>query len=119
MFVAAVNGSMKFWLEPISGTDQYTINTKETAPSQVVAVYQTLPPTIAASVGTPYPRSQTLTIGARRFIKLGQNPDADISQDEALFQKALSADIAAHQIPRPARQFRTLHDTQGTYTGDE
>lgn len=116
---ASQDGKKQFWLEPVEGTDTYTLRTKETTPSQVVVVYQTLPPTINATVGTPYPRAQTLTLGARRFIKLGQNPDADISQDEALFRQQLDADIAAYQIPRPSAAIKSIQDVQGSHTGDD
>lgn len=111
------DGDRKFWIEHLQD-DTYLFKTKETTPAEAIVVYQTTPPTLAASVGTPYPRSLTLALGARRFVKLGQNPDADISQDEASFQKQLQADIAAHQVPAPRLARQTIQDYNGTFTGD-
>lgn len=115
-----VDGDRKFWLTSVSSASgvRYILNTKESSPTQVVVVHQTLPPTIAASTGTPYPNAMTLALGARRFVKLGQNPDADISQDQAIFQQYLDNDKAAEQIPSPTRTIRTIQDITGRHTGD-
>lgn len=93
-----------------------TLNTKDTV-SSVEVTYQKIAPTLDSgdTIGTPYPKSMTLILGARRFVKLGQNPDADISQEQTQFDKSLSADIAAHQVPAPRRKRRTSSNITGDF----
>jgi len=114
-----IDGSKTSWLTSQSdGT--FLLNTKDTTPTSVVVRYQTKAPTLdaAGTVGTPYPQKMTLALGARRFVKLGQNPDADISQDEAIFQRRLAKDVAAQQVPQPRKMRRTRQSQTGTSTGD-
>ncbi len=113
------DGDRAQWIESI-GNDTYVLNTKDADVSTVMFRYQTKAPTLdsGGSVTTPYPNKMTLAYGARRYVKLGQNPDADISQDEALFQKKLSQDIAAHQVPAPRKRRRTAQTQAGSHTGD-
>ena len=98
----------KFWVES-TGNNDYTIKIKDTDVSSIVAKYQTLSPNINASIGTPFQDRTTIALGARRYIKLGENPDADISQDEALYQKRLNENIASQQLARPLRRNRKIY----------
>lgn len=98
----------KFWVES-TGNNDYTIKIKDTDVSSIVAKYQTLSPDINASIGTPFQDRTTIALGARRYIKLGENPDADISQDEALYQKRLNENIASQQLARPLRRNRKIY----------
>jgi hypothetical protein len=98
----------KFWVES-TGNNDYTIKIKDTDVSSIVAKYQTFAPDINASVGTPFQDRTTIALGARRYIKLGENPDADISQDEALYQKRLNENIASQQLARPLRRNRKIY----------
>jgi hypothetical protein len=112
------DGDRKFWLTAQSdGT--FLLNTKDSISSTVVR-YQQLPPTLDSNdtVGTPYPNGMTLALGARRYVKLGQNPDADISQDQKLFEKSLNNDIAGQQVPAPRKIRRSRQAQNGTFTGD-
>lgn len=113
----ASDGDLKFWISSL-GDGTLLFNTKDTAVTQPIIIYQTTAPILSASVGTPYPSARTLALGARRYVKLGQNPDADISQDQVLFEKALAADIAAHQVPGPRKVRRSAQSQSGTFTGD-
>lgn len=98
----------KYWLEPqTDGT--YLLMTKDTTYSSVVVRYQKEPPIINASISTPFLDDLTVALGARRYVKLGQNPDADISQDEALFQKRLTENIASQQLARPLKKNRKIY----------
>lgn len=103
-----VTGDNKFWLEHV-GDGIYAIKTKDTAYDTAVVKYQEKPPTINASVYTPFNDVMTIALGARRYVKMGQNPDADISQDEALFQKRLGENVAAVQVNRPLRKGRRIY----------
>lgn len=114
------DGDRACWIEVLDDGVTYILHTKDSDVSTVRFKYQKKAPTLDTngSTGTPYPKEVTLTLGARRYVKLGQNPDADISQDEALFQKRLSADIAAHQVPGARKRRRSAYSQSGTYTGD-
>lgn len=114
----AFDGSQQYWLTVDSDTSPYVLHTKETTPSSVIVKYQSLPPSINATVVTPYPSKNTIALGARRYVKLAQNPDADISQDEALFQKRLTADISAQQIGAPRKKRASRQSVHGSRTGD-
>lgn len=109
------NGDRAVWVESIDGT-RYMLRTKDTDLTTAQFRYQTKAPTLdsANTITTPYPRKNTIALGARRFVKLGQNPDADIAQDEKIFSKQLSKDFAAQQVPAPRRKRRTA----ATNTGD-
>lgn len=107
----------KFWVEHIAdGT--YVVKTKDTQYPSAVVTYQAIAPTINATVYTPFNDQMTIALGARRYVKLGQNPDADISQDEALFQKRLNESIAAHQVNRPLRKHRSIYRANGYRLGE-
>jgi len=107
----------KYWVEAqTDGT--YLIKLKDTDITSIIAKYQTVAPDINASVGTPFQDRTTIALGARRYIKLGENPDADISQDEALFQKRLTENISSQQLSRPLRQNRKIYYANNYRLGD-
>lgn len=103
-----ITDDYKFWIEHISN-GVYKLVTKDTGYTLAVVRYQSVAPTLNASTDTPFPDISTLALGARRYIKIGENPDADISQDEALFQKRLGENIAAEQVNRPLRRHRKVY----------
>ena len=113
-----IDGDSAAWIDAVGDGDRFTVNTKDTVPTQAVVRYQKKAPVLSDSVYTPYPNKTTLALGARRYVKLGQNPDADISQDQAIFEKRLNADIASHQVPSPRKRRRTAQGQTGTATGD-
>jgi len=110
------DGERVVWIEAIGDGDRYMLRTKDTDVSTVRFRYQKKAPTLAtASTGTPYFNKRTIAIGARRDVKLGQNPDADISQDQALFERALAKDIASHQVPAPRKKRRQAAGRTGEF----
>lgn len=96
---------------------QYALKTADTNITAATVKYQKLAPVLdtAGTIKTPYPNKNTIALGARRYTKLGQNPDADISQDEKLFQTRLAADIAAVQVPTPRKKRRTIQNSTGDF----
>jgi hypothetical protein len=100
-------GQYKFWVQHVTG-DTYTLVTKDSYDTAVVK-YQSVAPTINATIGTPFNDANAIALGARRYVKMSENPDADISQDEALFQKRLNESIAATQVNRPLRRNRKVY----------
>lgn len=113
------NGDRAFWLSALP-TGRFLLNTKDTDVSQIVVNYQTVAPSLDSSgtVGTPYPSELTLALGARRFVKLGQNPDADISQEQQQFKDSLNDDIVAQQLASPRRNRRSRQSQIGSVTGE-
>jgi len=112
------DGDYKFWIEPLNETT-YLLKTKDTNYTDLTIKYQKQVPTINATVYTPFPDAMTVALGARRYVKLGQNPDADISQDEALFQKRLTENIAAQQLGRPLKRNRKIYYANNYRLGAE
>lgn len=116
-----VDGDLAYWIDS-DGDGTFSLKTKDSAVSSntIKVAYQQVAPTLdsAGTVGTPYPNGMTLALGARRFVKLAQNPDADISQDQALFEKYIAKDQAAEQVPHARKRRGTRQYLTGRYTGD-
>jgi hypothetical protein len=109
-------GDYRYWLEPqTDGT--FLFKTKDTTYSAATFQYQAKAPTLTAVVATPFDDDMTIALGARRYIKLSQDPNADISQDEALFQKRLTENMAATQVANPKRRIRFLGHANGHRMG--
>jgi hypothetical protein len=116
-----VNGDRAMWIEPVDGGDgtRYVLKTRDSDLSSLYFRYQKTAPVLStASTGTPYPNKQTIALGARTFVKLGQNPDADVSQETKTFEKALAKDVAAYQVQAPRKRRRTAQGQTGRSTGD-
>ena len=113
------DGDRAVWIETVAD-DVFVLKTKDTDVGTVRFRYQKKAPVLdsGGTIVTPYPNKMTIALGARRWVKLGQNPDADISQDEKIFQNKLSQDISAEQINAPRKRRRTAHTQSGRATGD-
>ena len=114
-----VQGDRAAWIETVAD-DVFVIKTKDADVTTALVRYQKKAPVLDSSgtVVTPYPNKMTIALGARRYVKLGQNPDADISQDEKIFQNKLSQDIAFQQVNAPRKRRKTAHTQTGSATGD-
>lgn len=115
------DGDRAMWIELVDGGDgtRYQLHTKDSDLSSLRFRYQTVEPILStASVGTPYPNKRTIALGARTYVKLGQNPDADISQEIKTFESELSKDMAQFQVQAPRRRRRTAQGQTGSFTGD-
>lgn len=112
------DGDRKVWIT--TAGSRFIANTKDTTPINLLVQYSTKTPVLdsAGTVSTNYPNKMTIALGARRYVKLGQNPDADISQDQKLFEKMLAKDMSGDQIPAPRKQRRTRQQQRQTHTGD-
>lgn len=112
----AEDGDRIVWIEAIGDGDRYVIRTKDTDVAEVLFRYQKQAPNLAtASTGTPYFNKRTIALGARRDVKLGQNPDADISQDQEIFERELAKDIASHQVGAPRKKRRQKSGDPGAF----
>lgn len=113
------DGDRAYWIEPIGNGDRFVLKLKDSDIDTIIFRYQKQAPVLdaAGTIGTPYPNKRTIATGARRDVKLGQNPDADISQEQSLFERELAKDIAATQVPSPRKRRRSAHGQVGNYTG--
>jgi hypothetical protein len=115
-------GDRVMWIEPIDGGDgtRFGVHVKDTDVTTVLVRYQKSEPLLdsAGTVGTPYPNKRTIALGARIYVKSGQNPDADVSQEDSQFQDALKKDIARFQVQEPRRRRRTAQGQVGAATGE-
>ena len=107
-------GSYKYWVtEDENGAN---INTKEGAGALTVR-YQTVAPEINASISTPFPDPMVIALGALRYVRIGENPEGDVTQEEDLFKIRLDEVIAQAQRSKPRRRQRTKASVTGWYTG--
>lgn len=113
---SAATGDRSFWITPL-GSDLFQINTKATVDTILVR-YQGVEPTISSTITTQYPDRLTLALGANRFVKLSEDPDADLSQDDALFKNRLNANIASQNMSRPRLSRKSAQSEAGSYTGE-
>jgi hypothetical protein len=113
------NGDRAAWIYAIDD-DVFVLKTKDSDVSSIQFRYQKKAPVLDSSgtIKTPYPNKMTIALGARRYVKLGQNPDADISQDEKIFQNKLSGDIAFAQVNAPRKRRKYAQSQAGSHTGE-
>lgn len=79
-------GSYRYWVT--GNQPNPVINTRESTTPLIVR-YTALPPQINASIGAPFPDSMVIALGARRYVRMGENPTADTAQEEQIFQARL------------------------------
>lgn len=109
-------GNYRYWLT--GNTPNPAINTIEN--DGILQVwYKSLPPQINASVTASFPDSMVIALGARRYVRMAENPQADISQEESIFQKRLEEVWGWYNRNRPRRARRHLTSKgPGTVGGD-
>lgn len=109
------DGDKVYWIEAQSdGT--YHLRTKDSI-SSIIVTYQSKPPIVTATVTTPFDDTMTVALGAKRYVKSSQDPNADIAPDEALFQKRLLENISATQVHRPTRKLKFASRSNGYRIG--
>lgn len=111
-----VQNQFKFWIEHVA-SDTFQIRTKDTDYTTAVISYQAAAPDLNTT-STPFNDANIIALGAKRYVKASENPDADISQDEALFQKRLTEAIAAVQVNRPLRKHRSVYAANNYRLGE-
>lgn len=110
-------GQYAYYLNGYEGT--YVLTSTETSTTDTLTVrYQNVTPVINASIGTPFPSSIALARGALVYYRQAEDPQADISQEEYIFQQELDEVIAQYNRARPQKRAKTLHEATGTYIGD-
>lgn len=106
----------RYWLT--GNTPNPVINTKSTD-STLTVWYKQLAPQINASVTANFPDSMVIALGAQRFVRKAENPQADISQEEDTFQARLEELWGWYNRNKPRkarRQFSSMGP--GTVGGD-
>jgi hypothetical protein len=111
------SGDYVAWLEGYEGT--YVLKTSETSSSPVLTLrYSSVTPALNASITSPFPSSMALARGALIYVRQSEDPQADISQEEALFQQELDEIIMAYNRSRPRQRMVSKHEDNNTYIGD-
>lgn len=103
-------GQYRYWLT--GNTPNPVMNTKETD-SPLTVWYKNLPPIVNASVRASFPDPMVIALGARRYVRAAENPQADISQEEELFQKRLEEVWGWYNRQKP-RKKRQVFSNLGT-----
>lgn len=111
-------GSNRYWLTGSEGS--FVMTTTESSTETLEIKYTTTAPIINASISAPLPQGSSMLLarGALINVRLAEDPQADISQEEALFQFELEELIATHQRNKPPTRGRTIYEQRGTYLGD-
>lgn len=107
-------GEYKYWMT--GSANDYTISTRDDVGAVTVRYLQKAP-TINASVSTTFPSSIVIARAALVYYKQAENPLADISQDEALFQRELEEVIARQQRNRSVGRAISVAELNGQFTG--
>jgi len=111
------SGSYAYFLDGYEGT--YVLRSSETTTTDTLTIrYEQTAPQISASITTPFPSSMALARGALVYYRQAEDPQADIAQEEYLFQQELDEVIAQYNRSRPQPRGITLHEATGTYPGD-
>lgn len=108
-------GDYVYYLDGYAGT--YNAVLSESDPLLTIR-YSSGTPVLNASVGTPFPSSMALARGALIYYRQSEDPQADISQEEALFQGELDEIISSYHRSAPQRRMVARHEDKGTYIGD-
>jgi hypothetical protein len=108
-------GDNIFWTTSDDG-ETYDLNTKETVENLYIT-YQKVAPIVSATVTSPINNKMLVALGANRYMKMADDPNADISQDESLFSKRLQQYIAPFKLNNPSRRRRTAQTEAGHHTG--
>lgn len=108
-------GQYRYWLT--GGDPNYVINTKEDA-SALSVRYMTKPPTVNASITVPFDDPMLFALGALRYVRIGENPEADITQEEDNFQLKLDQLIGVNNRGKPRKRIQTLASKDGWRTGN-
>lgn len=108
------SGDYKYWLT--GSTGDYTLNTKDSVDAVTVRYIETAP-TINASISSTFPSAMVVARGALVYYKQAENPLADISQDEALFQSELQEVIQRQIRNNPISRAKGIQEINSKYTG--
>jgi hypothetical protein len=110
----ALTGEYKYWLT--GSTGDYTMATRDNVDAVTVRYLQKAP-SINASVSTTFPSSIVIARAALVYYKQAENPLADISQDEALFQRELEEVIARQQRNNAVGRAVGIQELNGVFSG--
>lgn len=100
----AAQGTYRGWITGYQGGLLFNSNEADTI---LTYRYQTGAPIINASIATPFPSSMALARGALIYYRQAEDPQADISQEEALFSGELAEIISQYNRSRAPRKLIT------------
>ena len=79
--------------------------------------FSTIAPQINATMTAPFPDPMPIAQGALRFVRLGENPSADIAPEEAIFQRSLQRLWGQEHRSQPRSIRRSRANQNGHFTG--
>lgn len=110
-----IAGNYRYWVT--GSPPDATFNTVESPSTDLTITYTSMAPQISDTTTAPFPDSMAIAKGALRYVRMGENPNADISQEETLFRRALEDLWASMHRNQPRKKVRTLQSDGGYYTG--
>jgi hypothetical protein len=114
-FDSATAADYAYYLNGYEGS--YAAITSSTGSATLKIRYSSSVPILNASISTPFPSSMALARGALIYVRQAEDPQADISQEESIFQAELQEIIAQYNRSRPQRRMITRHEDADTYIG--
>jgi hypothetical protein len=112
-----IKGSHKYWLEGYEGSNTYFLKSLD-ADVVLKLRFTTTVPLINGSISTPFGSSMALARGALVYYRQAEDPQADISQDEAIFQEEVDEVWKRYRRSRPQKRIKDLYEVNGTFVGD-
>lgn len=110
-------GSYKYWLEGYEGTNSYFLKSNDNNVTLKIR-FTTTVPLINGSISTPFGSSMALARGALVYYRQAEDPQADISQDEAIFQQEVDEVWKRYRRSRPQQRMKDLYEVNNTFVGD-
>lgn len=100
-----------------TGTENLVLHLSQASPTLTVRHTSSVP-ILNASISSPFPSSMAIARGALIYYRQAEDPQADISQEETVFQVEINEIIAQYNRSRPRPKLADSHQTNGTYVGD-
>lgn len=102
----------------VATSDAGVMTLVTTEPSQTLTITGSrVAPVLSASVTSNFPSAEVIANAAVIFVRRGEDKDADIAPEEAIFRQSLGEIIGAENRARAPRRARTLQEIRGHYTG--
>ncbi len=107
-------GQYKYW---VTGDETHAVINSNDGDSTLTLRYQSKPAEVNASISIPFDDSMVFALGALRYVRIGENPEADITQEEDNFQVKLDQMIAQYVRNSARGRRKTLSSKDGWRTG--
>jgi hypothetical protein len=108
-------GNYRYYL---ATSDAGVMTLVTTEPSQTLTITGSrVAPVLSATVSTNFPSAEIIANAALIFVRRGEDKDADIAPEDAIFRQSLGELVGAENRARAPRRARSLQEQAGQYTG--